>query len=421
MLYSSGASHCPIGRCGAKYNTSSAPLGVLNARRANVSIAAKCVAMAMSPIAAISLPLVNDPKWRASAEEFAANLRWEIKTRTDSDAFRDWVKGVDQSITYMDWSYPFMGIDLTYMWDPELWVKFKQAVWYDKPQFFWNELMDRIEYTGIVGDMRISYSKFLHLLENDRIKRVVVYGDMKTAIVEVPHPWYASIMGAPGVYPWLEDSLGRPINLLIPNPDAPDDPNQWYCPEMPEWDMEKYRFYVDLPGDFWDKGVMVQYLRSKDVRIMWDKQNREYVVPQDSFTKVFKVKTELQMLDPTDNWDFLGWLTQENKMDFYEKSAAFCVFGRGLTLVLAFLAGTPVFKIWRSRKNKKKKKEESTWQRLTASRAKEFMTKDKKTGKLKDTGVRFTDIAGLDHIVVEMKEVVGAKCPRSIIFQGPRY
>jgi cell division protease FtsH len=33
--------------------------------------------------------------------------------------------------------------------------------------------------------MRISYAKFLQLLEADRVKRVVVYGDMKTAVVEV--------------------------------------------------------------------------------------------------------------------------------------------------------------------------------------------------------------------------------------------
>lgn len=38
---------------------------------------------------------------------------------------------------------------------------------------------------GIAGDMRISYAKMLQLLEADRVKRVVVYGDMKTAVVEV--------------------------------------------------------------------------------------------------------------------------------------------------------------------------------------------------------------------------------------------
>lgn len=34
------------------------------------------------------------------------------------------------------------------------------------------------------------------------------------------------------------------------------------------------------------------------------------------------------------------------------------------------------------------------------------VVQDAKTGKMRDTGVRFTDIAGLDHIVVEMREIV---------------
>jgi len=41
---------------------------------------------------------------------------------------------------------------------------------------------------------------------------------------QVPHPWYASIIGAPGTYPWLEDSKGDPLSLLVPDPAAPDDP-----------------------------------------------------------------------------------------------------------------------------------------------------------------------------------------------------
>jgi hypothetical protein len=36
---------------------------------------------------------------------------------------------------------------------------------------------------------------------------------------------------------------------------------------MPEWNMEKYRFYVDLPGDFWESGVMMRYLRSKEIKV----------------------------------------------------------------------------------------------------------------------------------------------------------
>ena len=43
-----------------------------------------------------------------------------------------------------------------------------------------------------MGDMRISYAKFLQLLEANRVKRVVVYGDMKTAIIEVCFYYFAS-------------------------------------------------------------------------------------------------------------------------------------------------------------------------------------------------------------------------------------
>jgi cell division protease FtsH len=72
--------------------------------------------------------------------------------------------------------------------------------------------------------MRLSYAKFLHLLEKNRIKRIIVYGDMRTAVVEVPHPWSASISGAPGSYPFYEDDQGRPLSLMVQNPEAPDDP-----------------------------------------------------------------------------------------------------------------------------------------------------------------------------------------------------
>jgi cell division protease FtsH len=33
--------------------------------------------------------------------------------------------------------------------------------------------------------MRISYAKFLQLLRGNRIKRLIIYGDLRTAIVEV--------------------------------------------------------------------------------------------------------------------------------------------------------------------------------------------------------------------------------------------
>ena len=41
---------------------------------------------------------------------------------------------------------------------------------------------------------------------------------------QVPHPWYASVLAVPGAYPWMQDNDGRSLNLLIPNPEAPNDP-----------------------------------------------------------------------------------------------------------------------------------------------------------------------------------------------------
>lgn len=43
--------------------------------------------------------------------------------------------------------------------------------------------------------------------------------------------------------------------------------SQWFSPEMPEWDMEKYRFYLDLPGDFWESGTLLRYLREREVQV----------------------------------------------------------------------------------------------------------------------------------------------------------
>lgn len=33
--------------------------------------------------------------------------------------------------------------------------------------------------------------------------------------------------------------------------------------------MEKYRFYLDLPGDFWESGTLLRYLREREVQVYW--------------------------------------------------------------------------------------------------------------------------------------------------------
>lgn len=58
------------------------------------------------------------------------------------------------------------------------------------------------------------------------------------------------------------------------------------------------RFYVDLPGDFWERGPLLDYLRSRQVSVSWDAGGRQYVMPFRGLTKVMEVKTELQMVHP---------------------------------------------------------------------------------------------------------------------------
>ncbi|EFJ40530.1 hypothetical protein VOLCADRAFT_121711 [Volvox carteri f. nagariensis] len=338
----------------------------------------------------------------------------------------------------MDWTYGVTGVDLSAVWDPELWIRFREAIARNEPAIFWNKLIDRIQYrdvlpqAGLVGDMRISYAKFLELLREQRIKRLVIYGDMRTAVVEVPHPWSASVLGHPSTHPFYEDNDHIRISRLTPNPAAPQDVTQWFCTEMPEWDMEKYRFYVDLPGDFWESGVLQAHLAAS---------RTAGAVSQ---KKVFQVTTEVQLLDPQESWDFLGWLLHPARLEFYEKAACVAIALRLLGIVTALSLGSPLFQLFRvswgklrgegkggkggkakdPKKMSKQEKKESQWERLTSSRAREFMTKDEKTGKMRDTGVRFEDIAGMDYLVVEMREVVrmlkgDPAYVKGIIFQGP--
>lgn len=96
----------------------------------------------------------------------------------------------------------------------------------------------------------------------------------------------------------MQFTADLPTANLVPVPLRLVCHRQWYCPEMPEWNMEKYRFYVDLPGDFWDNGTLLRYLRAKEVQVMWDPSTNQFVMPYHYFNKVMQVKTEVQVLDP---------------------------------------------------------------------------------------------------------------------------
>jgi cell division protease FtsH len=51
----------------------------------------------------------------------------------------------------MDWTFPYTGLDLTPVWDPELWLHFKEAVAWNSPELFWDKLWDRIAYSEWLG------------------------------------------------------------------------------------------------------------------------------------------------------------------------------------------------------------------------------------------------------------------------------
>lgn len=54
-------------------------------------------------------------------------------------------------LTYMDWAFPLTGLDLGAVWDPELWLTFKEAVRWNTPEAFWDKLWDRISYSELPG------------------------------------------------------------------------------------------------------------------------------------------------------------------------------------------------------------------------------------------------------------------------------
>jgi cell division protease FtsH len=58
---------------------------------------------------------------------------------------------VQEGLTFMDWTFPLTGLDLSYVWDPEMWLQLKQAVVWNDPEVFWNKLWDRISYSELGG------------------------------------------------------------------------------------------------------------------------------------------------------------------------------------------------------------------------------------------------------------------------------
>lgn len=68
-----------------------------------------------------------------------------------------------------------------------------------------------------------------------------------------------------------------------------------YCQQRPEWQIEKYRFYVELPGDLYEDGYFMQLVKMNQPLRQVDGR-REYR----NLLREGQVTTELVVLDPSD-------------------------------------------------------------------------------------------------------------------------
>ena len=103
-------------------------------------------AMALSPIAALSLAVVQDPTWQDTARDFGHRLRQRLQDTLAQESFAKSAISIDEHITFMEWTYKWFGVDLSYVWDPEMWIMFKQSICSGEPSYFYNKLFERIDY-----------------------------------------------------------------------------------------------------------------------------------------------------------------------------------------------------------------------------------------------------------------------------------
>jgi len=259
------------------------------------------------------------------------------------------------------------------------------------------DLYDRVYYGDVlppVGSVRMSYARFLDLMHSKQVKRITVLGDGAVAIVEVP------------VEGWGSETEDIRHDR--------QDPQIMYAKQRPEWQMEKHRFYVELPGDFWESGVVMRALKMNIPHRTADGRIEHHQLLQEG-----QVTPELKVIDPSDQW---VWLNQY---------AGQFVPIAGL-LVLRSLLSTGTWLVEKFGKKKKDRMQEISEQ-YSKSPAKAFNLKsdDKKDGKTRKTGVSFDDVAGIDEVKADIEEVLtmmmgdqkyagmGAKMPRGILLEGP--
>ena len=240
-----------------------------------------------------------------------------------------------------------------------------------------------------------------------KVKRLMLLSDGRTAIVEIP----------------VENTESDFTTVTYDRRDY----NIQYADEVPEWKMEKNRYYCELPGDVWEEGTLMELIKSnQERRVLIDGQ---YRVPYESLLKLNEVRPELQVVDPGDAY---VWLNQY--------STQFLPIIGLLALRLVVGAGEWVLK--KVGKQKKSAEEEMADQ-LGRHRAQTFNLEEeesvtdssgktvKKKKSKKDTGVRYDDVAGIDAVKDDIRVIldillgnevykdIGAHPVRGVLLEGP--
>ncbi|KAL3137049.1 hypothetical protein ABBQ32_006634 [Trebouxia sp. C0010 RCD-2024] len=255
------------------------------------------------------------------------------------------------------------------------------------------EFSDKVYYGETlppIGSLSLSYAKFLDLMEARQVKRITLMADGKIALVEVPVEGWASDFKK-----MRNDKYDIEVDL---------------APERPEWQQEKHRFYVELPGDMWEEGEMMRLLKSNLAQRTEDGR-----VPYLNMLRLGQVRPELVVIDPSDSY---VWLNEYSGQ----------ILPILALIALRVVVGAGDFLIQKFGKKKKDKMQEMA-DEYGKSRAQEFNVGV--GGNRKDTGVRYADVAGIDSVKFDIEETmrmilgdaeydaIGARPPRGIMLEGP--
>ena len=271
-------------------------------------------------------------------------------------------------------------------------------------------LYDKVYYGDLfapTGSFQLSYARLLELLHRRKVKRLILLSDGKSAIVEMP----------------VENTESDFGTVTYDRRDL----TVQYAEEVPEWKMEKNRYYCELPGDVWEEGTLMRLIKdNQERRVMINGQVR---IPYDNLLKLNEVRPELQVVDPGDSFVFLNTY-----------STQFLPIIGLLALRLVVGGGDWVLKkLGREKKSSQEEvAEELGRHRATAFNLEEEERVEGADGKVKtkkkskrDTGVRYEDVAGIDAVKDDIKIVLdillggerfkemGAHPIKGVLLEGP--